>query len=488
METLESGLSRRGRILAREEEYGDHPSPVDAADAYALDHLRGLIAEAVRRNSDVKLDGTDLVLISITGRSPMSTVVAHDVLRPRRLLVIHSGRGEEAVNVIGDYVVGPGRLRHSEFFHNHVDATDPRVVYQIIKDFLSRSDISRDRVILNITGGNKVMSAAAALAAWQLDLELCYVDVEPDPATGHIRPETQRLLLLDNPISIFGDQEMVRAAELLRAGAFDIASKRYQDLSDRLASPSVARFWKAVSDLYKAWCDLALADLPALADRVEDLLNSYREPLSPAITSRIRQQVAFLRRLDDSPESRLNLILGLHILGGHYSRLGRNDFAALLYYRTIEGCLAWRLEETHRGFLCDSPDYTLLGDDIESGYAALSIGSPDDDSGLPSKVSLVAAARLLACTDDDFAKRAGLTNQRAIRNLADLTAARNKSVLAHGFKPIDVESSENLGRRAFFYLKTIWELHRPAEDLDDLRKHLAFVIPPESGDSMAKEE
>ena len=32
------------------------------------------------------------------------------------------------------------------------------------------------------------------------------------------------------------------------------------------------------------------------------------------------------------------------MLGEHYRELGRHDFAALLYYRTIEGCLARRLE------------------------------------------------------------------------------------------------------------------------------------------------
>lgn len=56
----------------------------------------------------------------------------------------------------------------------------------------------------------------------------------------------------------------------------------------------------------------------------------------------LEQQLIFLDRLVQREQSAL--LLCFHILDDHYRAIGRHDFAALLSYRTIEGCLVERLK------------------------------------------------------------------------------------------------------------------------------------------------
>lgn len=466
-------MDRYRRILNGEEAYGEQGTRVEAATSFLLAEMRTQVADAVRERSAIDAQGIPL-LISMSGLTPLPTILAYDVLRPKHLLVIYSEKAAGAVDVIGDHVVGPGQLKASQFSHVPVDPTDPRIVYQVINEYLARFNPADGRVILNVTGGKKVMSAAAALAAWQLDLELCYLDGEVEDAIGSVIPGYQRLLLLDNPISIFGEQEMGRAAELFNAGAFDSASRRYLDLSERLAAPAAARFWKSASELYRAWCDLDFEALSPLIENMERALADYRGPLPADVQRQISEQLKFLRCLDSTNASRLDLMLAFHLLGDHYTAVGRHDFAALLYYRTIEGCLAWRLENKYAGFRCDEPDYSLLGE-VGEEYARVSAGMPGKESGLPAKVSLVEAAKLLVALKDGFAVATQLAKGSGIVSLASLAATRNHSILAHGFKQIAPSDSQKLGERAAFFLKKLWELERPSDNLDELRLNLAFV-------------
>ena len=57
------------------------------------------------------------------------------------------------------------------------------------------------------------MSAAAALAAWQLNLGLTYIENQFDPVTHQLQHGDIRLIALDNPTTVFGEQELARAVK-----------------------------------------------------------------------------------------------------------------------------------------------------------------------------------------------------------------------------------------------------------------------------------
>ena len=476
MDSFAEKLERYRRIVKGEEVYGEGEG--DPGTAFILRVMLNDLVEIVRSRLDADVQGIPL-LISMSGLSPLTTILAYEIFKPRRLLVIYSAKGVGAVDEIGDHVVGVGRLKHSEFSHESVDPTDPKAVYQIIKEYLSRSGPDGARVILNITGGKKVMSAAAALAAWQLDLELCYLDGEQDPETNQVVPGSQQLLLLENPINIFGDQELARAAELFHAGAYDDARGRYADLSERLASPGLARLWCAISALYRAWCALDLKALPNLIAATEKALAHPGHRVSAEVSSQMTAQLAYLGRLCGAEPERPALFLSFYLLGDHYARLGRHDFATLFFYRTIEGCLTWRLEQRFGGFRCADPNYALLGaDDLDSKYQALSKGLPDKaEAMLPEKVSLIAAAKLLIVVDDELAAMMGLKGKGKLSSLVGLTISRNVSVLAHGYSVVDPAQCRKIGERALDTLVAFWGLHGGETNLENLRTQLRFVEP-----------
>jgi hypothetical protein len=214
------------------------------------------------------------LLISVTGFSPRTTILAFKVLRPRRLVVIPSENARGSINTIARYVVGEGGLQQADFSQRPCVPTNPLSIYNVVKDELELLERQDGQAIsyIDITGGRKVMSATAALAAWQLDLGLCYLDGEYDPELRQAVPGSDRLLLLDNPTSLFGEQEMNAAYQAFDGGAYEAAGSRFEELSGRLARPTDARFWGALSKLYGAWCDLDLVALPAAIETVRRTL------------------------------------------------------------------------------------------------------------------------------------------------------------------------------------------------------------------------
>jgi CRISPR-associated protein (Cas_Cas02710) len=461
MSPFDQKAARLQRIERGEEGYGDGTAGEQALRFYLDELLTEAVARAKAR-SDQPARPVDL-LISLSGFSPLTTILAYELLRPRRLLVLFSEDNRAGIDGIADHVVGAGGLRYSDFTPRQCVPTDPHGVYRVVKEELDAThapDGERPYVVLDITGGRKVMSAAAALAAWQLNLALCYVEGDYDPRLRRPVPGSDRLLILGNPTQLFGEQAMESALRTFVSGAFDAAYQHYDDLCDTIAEPARARFMRALSGLYRAWCDLDLTAIPRRVDTMLATLDRVRHVVSPKTEQQLGVQLAFLRRLSArDPDS---LLVCFFVLGGHYREIGRHDFAALLFYRTIEGCLAGRLERRAPGFTCERPDYRLLTSDVDRLAAdfadvARSLGR-EPGSTLPPVIGLMNAALVLAALDDPLLRAAGLFTTKALGHLNTLATARNRSVLAHGDRTVDPEQSRTLESKAHAVLRAYHRL------------------------------
>lgn len=479
----EERLDRLHRIRAGAEPYKDQSSPADAAQAFQIEEMIDDVTAFARRNSGRVPDQVDL-LISLVGFSPITTLLTYELLRPARVLVITSTAALDSVDVIHDHLVSRRGLRPRSFQHRTCEPTDPQSIYQIIKDALSQlpePGRTRGYSVIDITGGRKVMSASAALAAWQLDLELCYLESEFDRVHQVSRPDTNRIHMLRNPLTIFGEQEMARALGQFTAGAFASAESRYAELAVSVREPVRARFMQALSGLYRCWCDLDIGDELARAlDAVRAQMPSATEFLSADVTARVEGQLGFLGRLAAGDQQAM--LLSYHLLGRHYGAVGRRDFAALLHYRTIEKCLSLRLEGRAPGFTCGRPDYGLLDPDpsgLADRYAAVArqVWQGSAGSGLPDRVALMDAALILHVLSDAQLRRAKLTTPGHLRELSALAEVRNQSVLAHGASPVSEESLRGLARMAGRMLTAYWELSSEEQPLHSLRDRLVFVRP-----------
>ncbi|MDG4752634.1 TIGR02710 family CRISPR-associated CARF protein [Micromonospora sp. WMMD718] len=461
------------RRIERGERRYSEGSPALQATAYYLDHLLAESVARARAASDLPYRKID-VLISLCGFAAIPTMLTYELLRPSRLVVITSRDAPDSVDLIGQRLIGPGLLRHQDFRHLPVDASDPLDMYQQIARELAGRD--GRHAVIDITGGRKVMSAAAALAAWQLNLGLTYVENQFDQVTRQLRHGEVRLISLDNPTTLFGEQELARALEMFRSGAFEAARRRYDEIAERIAVPGRARLMRALAELYRTWCDLDLVALPAAVTGVEQSLRQGRRHLRSETAATIDRQLSFARRLAAGEATAF--VVCFYVLGLHYQQLGRHDFAALLFYRTVEACLTARLRQRRPGFDPDDCDWSRLGDPaaVRARYTEVSRSlTPPAPSGPPNKLTLFAAAILLASLDDELARRAGLVDPERLRELRERTWARNKSVLAHGTAPIAAEHTESLRAEASGLLTAYWALHGDGNDIDELCVGLRFL-------------
>jgi CRISPR-associated protein (TIGR02710 family) len=486
MDEFADKLARLRRILEGDETYGkDGLSRGDQALAFQLEEMLDDIVERARQNSGDALpkERVDL-LISLSGFSPLTTIVVARLLRPRRLLVINSEASKSSVDVIAEQLIGPGGLRHRDFMHESVTPTDPRSIYQVVKAKLdggSGRRLALPYAVIDITGGRKVMSATAALAAWQLNLRLCYLEGAYSQELRQNLPGKDRLMLLDNPAALFGDQAMDRTKAMFDSGAFDAARAQYEQLAQSVPDPIRARFMQALSGLYQAWCDLNLLAIPDRASQVRTELGRLDREISAADRRHLDAQLEFVARLA-SAESPAELILCFYLLGQHYERIGRQDFAALLFYRTIEGALTQRLEAVLDGFYCASPDYHVFP--RGEAYALDAYRRSQREAGLaesralPSVVGSFAAALLLTQLDDPMLDAAGMRKPKKLGELRTVNEIRNRSVLAHGSTSISAADTARLLNTAKTVLEAFWTLHGTGGSVSARCDELAFIRAP----------
>ena len=256
------------RIFRGEEQYGDGTA-ASQATRYRLTEMYTDVVEAARRNSaSVERPPVDL-LVSLSGFSPETTLLAFELIRPARLLIVSSENARPNVDIIWEKL--SGRLAFSAIQTEYCDPADPLAIYDIVRKAVVRDGVALSTII-DITGGKKVMSAGAALAASQLDLPMCYIDSGFDPEMRQARPGTEQLRILPNPTSLFGDREMTAATEMFRSGVYAGAAARFAELSTSMSEPARARFLGDLASLYQAWCDIDTVRLPALVEQVRGRL------------------------------------------------------------------------------------------------------------------------------------------------------------------------------------------------------------------------
>jgi hypothetical protein len=423
-------------------------------------------------------------MVSLSGFSPMTTILAYELVKPERVLVISSAGTEvHSYDLIHRHLVAEGELKTWQLRYQPCDPTDPYAIYKLVKSEVDgyRGGDVKATAIIDITGGKKVMSAAAALVAWRLDLRLCYVESEYDAEMRQPVAGTERLLVLPNPTTLFGDDDMQAAIATFRSGEFAVAGERFDRLASSIPEPGRARFLRDLARLYQTYTDFDLTGLPERIGRVRESLERARGLVDAELAERTRRQLTYLDGVEAAADGELIRLLPiLLLLGRHYESRGQLDFAAVLYHRIIEGCFQERLRLAYKGFLCDQPDYALLHSDRDEFAArfadVLQSAGHEGSPELPSKPAFLDAATLLHLLDDDMLGRVGMGTQKSLGHLKTLASTRNQSLLAHGYTRVRPDECENLQKRATSILRVLWRLHGPGEDdLDTVCEQLRFV-------------
>jgi len=432
------------------------------------------------------------ILISLSGFSPETTIIAFRLINPKSLFVISSEKTNKSIDVISEYIIGngQGRIPSSKFIHESCDPTSPLEIYNLIRNKINRiykdkSQSAKLRGIIDITGGKKVMSAAAALVAWQLDMPICYIENSYDPSLRQPIPGSEELIFLDNPITLYGEEEMNKVLVLFQSGHYGEALNRYKELAERISEPTYARFMRDLSLLYSAWCNVEMTSLSDAINKVKCWL------VDPRIKPRFKadeficlsKQIEFLQRLSQKDISAR--LLCFYLLGRHYQDLGRYDFAGLFFYRTIEGCLRERLESQYPPFNTKYPDYRLLGISIEElkrryREIARSAFNNSNEYALPNwALGYISSAIILLVLRDPLLKDAGFPTASSIGQIRHLGEIRNSSILAHGFNSISEAEAKSIMKVAERLLNAYWRLTVKddtfGKDIMEIYQNIKFI-------------
>ena len=219
------------------------------------------------------------------------------------------------------------------------------------------------------------------------------------------------------------------------------------------------------------------ANLPERIKEIRGRIADTRSQLPAKTKRRLSEQVDFAEKLVAKDSSAL--LLNSYLLGEHYFRPGRHDFAALLYYRTIEKSLAEHLRRSYGGFDVGDPDYSLLDPDTDGltdrfGETANTIFHSDRPVALPWRMQLIEAAIMLFVLDDPLLPSMGLQSRGGVQHLRGLAEIRNGSVLAHGETVVSKDDCKKLKKRALLHAG-FWGQHEPEPDVDQRIETLRFI-------------
>lgn len=469
------------------ERLGASISGDEAARIYR-DEVLPLEMERIRREA-VGRDPLDLLFVTV-GAQTNSPILAAIASPAHFVVLLHTDKEKNpAVDTIHTLRLCPveGKLTSIG------DGKGPGELYRVVFDEWKQRGRPKN-VGLDITGGLKIMSAAASAAAFSLpDGHTYYIDADRPSHHGREWWVRERRIELANPFQVFGEIRRATGRELLQKRQYAAAAAVYGELIDEedRSRTALAKGYDALDRLDFATAAVLLEEL---CKRLDIFSHDPRGKLDGVVTLRaaIRANVEGAQRLDhlltisgkDDPGRNLNALRSSECLDFGEMLLARAecehtapDVAALLAYRCLELIPQRRL--ALRGNTDPSSvDWDQLAKQCERSVEDLiaQYNNADnlqklDPKNLPSEISSVVAFRLLAVAfPDDVAKVKDLST------VAGVGTSRNRSLLAHGLEKLSDKAGNNIRTKARQLFNALLEIeHVSHDDRAALKQRHTFV-------------
>ncbi len=429
-----------------------------AAFQSRLPAFRASIAPVLAEYAIATCDG---LIIAATGQAETAAYLV-GALQPPRLAYIPTPGTESFAADLKQYLPDLADYLDEQLKSYHQPATpdDTQGIYLALKAILAHWP-SQGAYFVDITGGRKPMSVGLAQAAHLFPhVYPVYVGSDYDAARNRFVDGTQHFVIPPDPYAIFGDLQAAEAERLWHAHDYAGAHKIFTDLAGRGASADQVRYrvLATLADAYHCWGEFALTDaktrlsivlastLPAQLVPFEPILRQQAASLNRLSTTILRasgqDRIAALKTLADLPRM-------LDLLGTLDSGARRNeqrqdyDTAALLHYRCLELISQHRLATWD--VLSEYPDFRSVMrriPDLDQRYRTIEDLIGFQPRGLPfpgrngkiPPLALFNGYMLLAALDDPLVRGYDITQIR------DRAEARNKSILAHGYRLIDAHT------------------------------------------------
>ena len=449
------------------------------ADEYYDKHILPDVKEKFTENYRPEQEYDGLVLT--VGGSPEPVILSICAIQSNRVgLICAEGRKGSIDRIVNN--VDKTSLKASDLLSSGyaVDGSKTIEIYKAIMDLYTKWDKPK-KIAIGITGGKKVMSAAAAMAGVMLGADLYYVDTNDKNELNKPVPGSEYLRLLDNPYDVLGELEDANAKELFKNHNYAEAERIFDNLIQKVGDPqkrAVYQIYKYLCTAYNAWDNLNVQFASTELEKLLKDLDRYQiiEELSKLheFKSRLEDQkgaLECLREFVNKPEKekgvppelsdRFHFAFTLYYNALGRSEQGKYDLACLLLYRLLEWIGQCRLHEY--GIYTDDSNHDYSKCKTEKTEVEILKGYlkkhkeiiPDGaiKSALPAgRITFLDMYLLLSALGDDIVK--GLNWGTLMQQIE----TRNKCIYIHGRRVIN--QAEYVG-----FKKTADQLFTKAKEL-----------------------
>jgi len=307
-------------------------------------------------------------------------------------------------------------------------------------------------VLVDFTGGTKCMSASLALVARQWRSRFSYIGGthRNKGGVGIVVSGAEKLMHFQNPWDALGYQVVEDTVILFNQGNYEAAVQVLARALPGTERPDIRRelsTFRSLSQAYLEWdrfdhkeADRCLANVQKNASDLRHLFQGSVEDILQAVSAH-RQ---FLSELQKSLVSR-HILLDLCANAQRCADKGRYDDAVARLYRAVEAIAQFRLHTGYNMYQCDDngmPDFSRIEINSVPASTRPNWAKRTREDGTMA-LSLQDNYRLLSDMKDTLGERFS-----SLQGKESPLAARNQSILAHGFIPVGEKVFRDLWQKA----------------------------------------
>ncbi len=398
------------------------------------------------------------LLVSVGG-TPAPVIFSIRHCRPHQVIFFVSPGSRPMVTeaVLPALLQDPGRLPDHEF----VVTPDEQDLGESVLTLLREVPTALKRLghaarswpeLVDYTAGTKTMSAALILASSKHPCRVIYIGTDTPLARskgglGIVLDGREKAFLQENPWNRIAWVEVRAAVELFNRGQYGNAAGVVESVVEKVDDPTLARLYRVLAEVFEGfhcWDIFQHEDAKRLLGRnlqpLEDLAQSQQVvfPELKEFAVRVRELHEVLGRIRPRQLS-WDIILDLLANARRRADLEHKyEDAVARCYAAVERIAQHRLKFAH-GIDSSAAPAEQLPESVREEYR-LKYETTDRQGRKVLRFGAVPALELLKTLGDDVGRRYGGMADRLRAHMDQ----RNRSILAHGFDPMDRDKFEAL--------------------------------------------
>lgn len=388
------------------------------------------------------------VLVCTVGFRPMPVILSILLLQPRRVYLLHTGDSLPHAQAIArdPYVLEAGLDPTTDILLHTVSLTNAPQNYGRLQTIINEN--RNLPIVVDITGGVKVMGLSLAAAAFWLRIPVVYQLGQE--VKGTVRPFSEQLTELENPYAYFGSSELRSLQALFHAGNYDAALAICQAMQGTVGDAQTRDKLHLLEEfitVYRDWDNFVHSHTAGdaarrLATRLRVILGKLnRLSVTLAAPEKLQQNLHFLHELEISWQATRNnaeahRLIDIYAAAQRRGRAGKYDDAVARLYRCVEmSATLCLVGECGLGNVDRKPDFSYFIAHYGSRAALQqAYRTVAGDKLKPNRLGLKDQMLLLSLSPEPRHQR--ISNLFQTLAGSALMEYRNRSTLAHGTVPV----------------------------------------------------